>query len=197
MKKLFFVVIYRSPSQSSDEFDLFLSRLELVIEHMRHEKPDCIILTGDFNSKTKQWWPDGEETNEGVLLNQLIESFSMTQLIDQPTHILTNSSSLIDLIITDQVDMFVDSGLLPSPCDKSHHEIIYGKLNLAAPLTPPYKRTVWDYNEANHDLIKETLSNTNWEAIFENSTPDEAVKGFTNIILSTICRNLFPTRLLP
>ena len=36
-KKLFFVVIYRSPSQSSDEFDLFLSRLELVIEHMRHE----------------------------------------------------------------------------------------------------------------------------------------------------------------
>ena len=105
-KKLFFVVIYRSPSQSSDEFDLFLSRLELVIEHMRHEKPDCIILTGDFNSKTKQWWPDGEETNEGVLLNQLIESFSMTQLIDQPTHILTNSSSLIDLIITDQVDIF-------------------------------------------------------------------------------------------
>ena len=42
---------------------------------MRHEKPDCIILTGDFNGKTKQWWPDGEETNEGVLLNQLIESF--------------------------------------------------------------------------------------------------------------------------
>ena len=30
-KKLFFVVIYRSPSQSSDEIDLFLSRLELVI----------------------------------------------------------------------------------------------------------------------------------------------------------------------
>ena len=185
-KKLFFVVIYRSPSQSSDEFDLFLSRLELVIEHMRHEKPDCIILTGDFNSKTKQWWPDGEETNEGVLLNQLIESFSMTQLIDQPTHILTNSSSLIDLIITDQVDMFVDSGLLPSPRDKSHHEIIYGKLNLTAPLPPPYKRRVWDYNEANHDLIKETLSNTNWEAIFENSTSDEAVKDFTDIILSTM-----------
>ena len=163
---MFFVVIYRSPSQSSDEFDLFLSRLELVIEHMRHEKPDCIILTGDFNSKTKQWWPDGEETNEGVLLNQLIESFSMTQLIDQPTHILKNSSSLIDLIITDQVDMFVDSGLLPSPRDKSHHEIIYGKLNLTAPLPPPYKRRVWDYNEVNHDLIKETLSNTNWEGHF-------------------------------
>ena len=186
-KKLFFVVIYRSPSQSSDEFNLFLSRLELVVEHMRLEKPDCIILTGDFNRKTKQWWPDGEETNEGVLLNQLIESFSMTQLIDLPTHILANSSSLIDLIITDQVDLFVDSGLLPSSsCDKSHHEIIYGKLNLAAPLPPPYKLRAWDYNEANHNLIKESLSNTNWEAIFENSTSDEAVKDFTNIILSTM-----------
>ena len=86
---------------------------------MRHEKPDCIILTGD---KTKQWWPDGEETNEGVLLNQLIEGFSMTQLIDQPTHIIANSSSLIDLIITDEVDMFIDSGLLPSCLEKATTE---------------------------------------------------------------------------
>ena len=165
---MFFVVIYRSPSQSSDEFDLFLSRLELVIEHMRHEKPDCIILPGDFDSKEKQWWPDEEETNEGVLLNQLIEGFSMTQLIDQPTHISANSSSLIDLIITDQVDMFVDSGLLLSPRDKSLHEIIiYDKLNLADPLPPPYKRRVWDYNETNHNLINETLSDTNWEAFLK------------------------------
>ena len=159
--------------------------LNYLFKHMRHEKPDCIILPGGFNSKTKQWWPDGEETNEGVLLNQLIESFSMTQLIDQSTQILANSSSLIDLIITDQVDMLVDSGFLPSPRDKSHHEIIYGKLNLDAPLPPPYNRRVWDYNEANHSLIKETLLNTNWEAISEKSTPDEAVKDFTDIVLLT------------
>ena len=195
-KKLFFVVIYRSPSQSSDEFDLFLSRLELVIEHMRHEKPDCIILTGDFNSKTKQWWPDGEEMNEGVLLNQLIESFSMTQLIDQPTHILTNSSSLIDLIITDQVDMFVDSGLLPSPHDKSHHEIIYGKLNLTAPLPPPYKRRVWDYNEANHDLIKET-SRIPIGRPFLKTLPLTKLSKTLLTSFCPLCRNLFPTRLLP
>ena len=35
-------------------------------------------------------------------------------------------------------------------------------------------------------LIKETLSNTNWEAIFKNSTPGEAVKDFTDIVLSTM-----------
>ena len=59
-------------------------------------------------------------------------------------HILTKSSSLINLIITDQVNMFVGSGHLPSPYDKSHHQIIYGKLNLAVSLPPPYKRRVWD-----------------------------------------------------
>ena len=82
--------------------------------------------------------------------------------------------------------MFFDSGLLPSPRDKSQHEVIYGKLNLAALLPPSYKRRVWDYNEANQNLIKESLSNTNWEAIFENSTPDEAVKDLTDIVLSTM-----------
>ena len=110
----------------------------------------------------------------------------MTQLIDQPTHILTNSSSSVDLIITDQVDMFVDSERLPSHNDKSHHEIIYGKSNSAASLLLPFKRRVWDQNEANHNLIKESLYNANWEAIFENSTPDEAVKDFTDLVLSTM-----------
>ena len=91
--------------------------------------------------------------------------------------------------------MFVDSGLPPSPCDKSHHKVIYVKLNLKASLPPLYKRRVWDYNEANYNLIKETLSNTNWEAIFENSTPDKAVKDFTNIILSTMSQ-FIPSKII-
>ena len=71
----------------------------------------------------------------------------------------------------------------------------YGKLSLAVLLPPPYKHRVWDCNEANHNLINETLSNTNWEAMFENSTRDEAVKDFTDIILSTILQ-FIPEKIL-
>ena len=75
-KKLLFAVIYRSPIQNNDQFDLFLSRLESVIAHMRCEKPDYMILTGDFNTKIKAVVARWEETNEGALLNHLIELIS-------------------------------------------------------------------------------------------------------------------------
>ena len=161
---------------------------------MRHEKPDCVILTGDLNSKTKQWWPDGEETNGGVPLNQLIEGFSMTQLIGQPTHILANSSSLSDLIITDQVDMFVDSGLLPSPRHKNHQEIIYGKLNLAAPL---HHHLILHANAVYVTIIKKisTLSRKpsriSIERLFLKLYPWRSCLTLLTSFCP-LCRNLFP-----
>ena len=55
-KKVYFVVVYRSPSQTADEFNLFLDRLELNVETIQAKKnPNCIIITGDFNYRTQQW----------------------------------------------------------------------------------------------------------------------------------------------
>ena len=48
-KKVYFVVAYRSPSRTADEFNLFLDRLELTVENIQAKNPDCIIITGDFN----------------------------------------------------------------------------------------------------------------------------------------------------
>ena len=46
-KKAYFVAVYRSPSQTDDEFDLFIDRLELTIENIQAKKPDCIIITAE------------------------------------------------------------------------------------------------------------------------------------------------------
>ena len=53
-KKAYFVVVYRSPSQTDDEFDVFIDRLELTIENIQTKKLDCIIITGDFNCKSQK-----------------------------------------------------------------------------------------------------------------------------------------------
>ena len=41
---------------------------------MHDEKPHCIILTGDFNSRSQQWWHGNIENEEGVALDEFIES---------------------------------------------------------------------------------------------------------------------------
>ena len=100
-KKVFFIVLYRHPHQTSDEFGLFFDRLQLTVDRIKSLKPHRIVITGDFNCRTKQWWPGDVELPEGSALDEFIESNNLSQLIDEPTNIRTTGMSCIDLIITD------------------------------------------------------------------------------------------------
>ena len=86
-KIVFFIVLYRHPHQTSDEFDLFLDRLQLTVDGIKSLKPHCIVVTSDFNCRTKQWWPGDIELPEGSALDEFIERNNLSQLIDEPTNI--------------------------------------------------------------------------------------------------------------
>ena len=88
----------------------------------------------------------------------------MTQLIDQPTNLEPRGISCVDLIITDQPNLFVDYGIHSSLDNCCHHQIVYGKVNISIPSLPPYKRRMWDYAKANKDEIGECLSNIDWDS---------------------------------
>ena len=93
-KKIYFVVVYRSPSQTADEFNLFLDRLELTVGNIQAKKPDCIIITGDFNCRAQQWWSGDIEDHHGTALDDLIQSKNLSQLIDEPTHVINDSTHI-------------------------------------------------------------------------------------------------------
>ena len=46
-----FVSLYRSPSQTKDEFENFIKNLELNLEHIANKSPFLIVVLGDFNAK--------------------------------------------------------------------------------------------------------------------------------------------------
>ena len=71
--RLFLCVCYRSPSQTSDEFehDLRFSRKwEETIININHFSPTATIFLGDLNVKNSDWWgghvtdPGGREIQE-------------------------------------------------------------------------------------------------------------------------------------
>ena len=97
-KKIFFVVIYRSPSQSREEFDLFLDQFEHLISMIKQENPYSVIITGDFNCRSPLWWPDDIGNVEGELFEPLASSLDLHQLVSEPIHFIGNSKSCIDLI---------------------------------------------------------------------------------------------------
>ena len=63
-------------------------------------------------------------------------------LIDEPTHIKTNSTFCIDLIFTNKLGLSVDSGVRSSLHPNCHHQIIYSTFNLNIFYPLPYQRLV-------------------------------------------------------
>ena len=95
--------------------------------------------------------------------------------------------SYVDLIITDQPNLFVDFGVHPSLDNHCRHQIIHGNTNISIPPPPRYKRNIWYYARAKKDQIKSVIENVDWLSIFLGLD----VADMTELFTST-CGNIFP-----
>ena len=86
-KKVIISVIYRSPSQSTDEFESFLLNFEQLLDDVSQCRPSLSIIIGDFNARSVSWWSNDINTTEGLKLSSMSSSVGFTQLINEPTHI--------------------------------------------------------------------------------------------------------------
>ena len=94
-----FVSLYRSPSQTKDEFENFIKNLEINLEHIANKSP---FLLGNFNARMQGRYQNDMTTFEGWKIDIATSQFGLSQIIKQPTHILSNSASCIDLIFISQ-----------------------------------------------------------------------------------------------
>ena len=87
--------------------------------------------------------------NEGSQIESLTTTHGLHQLISDPTHILPNSSSCIDLLFTDQPNLAIDSIVHHSLNSNFHHQLTHCKFNLVIQYPPSYERLTWDYKKVN------------------------------------------------
>ena len=167
-----FVALYRSPSQSQDDFATFSDNFEMTLDLVSKKNPFLIVVLGDFNAKLSQWHDKDSSTSEGISIENITSQFGLHQIINEPTHILENSFSCIDLIFTSQPDLSVESGTQPSLYPYCHHQIIYAKFNLEVLYQPPYTREVRHYQNSNADLIRRSINEFGWERAFANKHVD-------------------------
>jgi exonuclease III len=88
--KIIVICIYRSPN---GKFEVFLSRLEIVIQKLQNKKKR-LILSGDWNIN---FLHDSPQVTE---INNLLTRFNLTITVKVPMRITKTSSSLLDVIIT-------------------------------------------------------------------------------------------------
>ena len=125
----------------------------------------CSIITGDFNARSTKWWKLDKENLEGREIN-ITRAAGYSQLINQPTHIIKDSLSCIDLIFRSNPNLIYSSGVEMSLFEKCYHNIVYGKIDFKIPIPPPYMREVWDYKNASAESIQHYISSIDWDFLF-------------------------------
>ena len=123
-KKCFISVLYRSPSQSLEEFERFKNGWVNTILNINICNPFLTIFLGDFNARNTLLWSGDVINSEGLDINKLSSYYNLHQLINTPTHILPNPELCIDFFFTSQPNLVSEIGvrasLLPTTTHKNN-----------------------------------------------------------------------------
>jgi hypothetical protein len=101
-------------------------------------------VTGDFN--------DNQLDVNNVKMRNISMQYSLQQLVEDPKNFTEHSSSLIDLILTNDVNFVSYAGVGPPLLDQVRcHCPVIGFLNAPKPVSKSFKRKIWLYNQGDFD----------------------------------------------
>ena len=154
---LVIALFYRPPDSDHVLFDtLFNSLCSLDVSVLCN-----FYLIGDFNV-------DFFNLNSPLYnkLMSVVASFSLSQIVSEPTRVTDTSSTLIDLIFVSSPTNVLTCSTIPPLANSDHNGLqLIVKLNSDKRLGKCAPRKVWNYSLADFDLINGQLENINWDAL--------------------------------
>ena len=107
------------------------SFLEINLDALSTNNLFLTVMIGDFfNGKSSNWYLKDITSFKDSQSEFLASQSALSQVINEPIHILDNSKSCIDLIFTSQPNMIMGSGVHPLLHSNCHHQIIDAKFDL-------------------------------------------------------------------
>lgn len=178
-------VCYRPPGQSRQQADNFIQNLETSIQSIMSKNYESVVLVGDFNDRCTSWSGDHRNSELRLQLHDLVNTFNLMQLINEPTYITTTSANILDLIITDSPGYISDSGVLP-PIGSSNHAIPYCKLKKYIPSNSVFTKDLWDFNRGDYTGLRLAIEDLPLNELVHSSEDiDTIVDRWTTLILDT------------
>lgn len=104
-KKIILSVTYRQHYDSKTELDSFIVKYKEMCQLVSAENPLCSLHIGDLNCRSSEFWSADVDNDAGNLLVSVLDDTGLQQLVHEPTHMINNSKSCIDLAITDQPNL--------------------------------------------------------------------------------------------
>lgn len=176
--KLLIGVIYRSnkfftANEWIDRFENLLSKIKIICDFP-------VLISGDFNINMLD-----SEKREVKEFQSTLTQFNLDQLINNPTRTTEKSSTLIDLIITDQKNIVKESGVLPCT-NISDHDGVYAILKIKLPRYEQrfkYIRSEKTFNQG--DFIQD-MSRVPFHVVYGIDDPELQLDIFNQLFTSCL-----------
>ena len=128
-------------------------------------------------------------------MQNLIISYDLCQLIDEPTHFTENSSSLIDLAILNNHSNGLFSDVISPivPNIVLFHCPILLTLKFRKSIQKTFKHDVLLYDWGNYNHYRQKLNDANWGALFTSNDINEISDNITKHIL-TAAKDSIPNK---
>ena len=128
-------------------------------------------------------------------MQNLILSYDLCQLIDEPTHFTENPSALIDLAIVNNPSNVLFSDVISPivPNLVRFHCPILVTLKFRKSIQKTFKREVWLYDRGNYNHYRQKLNDANWDALFTSNNINEISDNITKHIL-TAAKDTIPNK---
>ena len=72
-----FISLHRSPRKTQDEFEKFIDNLGFNLETLGQSNPFLIVLIGDLNAKSNNWYPHDKSIYEGNEIENITAHFGL------------------------------------------------------------------------------------------------------------------------
>ena len=173
--------VYRSASGKSMHF---LNSLDSILNRLYNNALN-IIICGDININYL------ENSKNKLLLDSLLASYNLHNVVDIPTRITHNSLSAIDKIFINK-HINIDFSIQSCPYGLSDHDAQILILNDIQILKPPAqhltRRKINDFTISEFQL---NLSHESWDNVFNDDDVDTIFNNFLNTYLH-IFHHTFP-----
>lgn len=158
---------------------------ELIAESISKANDTLLnyIVLGDFNTDYLH--------NPSHHLVSILTRYQLEQLVTFPTRVTDNTSTCLDLIITQSPFLVKDIEDHPPFC--SDHNAPCVTLLPRTNNRSSFKRTIYNYNKLDRLKLNDLLQKENWNSILNDFTIDESSKIFTET-LTNIIKECVPNR---
>ena len=172
-KPIFLSVVYRPPSKGSDleSTDQLCAYLKECYSKLPQIKE--VFICGDFNCNMMSRYALSSK------IKDLCSSLSLKQLIEEPTRVTPHSSTLLDLIMTNSVNISKAGVIDPGVSD---HSLVYVIRKFKRPKGEPKIIRVRSFKNFVDDDFLRDLRNSDWSYFLNFTDLDQSCDIFNSIV---------------